>query len=173
MAESWKQRLQRGANRLLNPIGLHLMRRERVFEMEGLLARAAIRGTNVGTWIDVGASDGSWSLRAQRYFPDARFILFEPLAERQQALTKLQRQKGFEIVAAAAGCAPGSIDFNIDPELDGSGVAAPGATGCRTVPVESIDRVITARKLPPPYGLKLDTHGFELPVLSGASAVLE
>ena len=172
MAESWKQRLRRGANRVLHPLGLHLARRDRAFEMDGLLARAAARGVEIGTWIDVGASDGSWSLAAQRHFPRSRFVLFEPLAERQAALAALHTREGFEIVAAAAGAAPGTIAFAIDPALDGSGVAAADTPGTRSVPVETIDRAVAARGLPAPYGVKLDTHGFELPVLEGATRVL-
>lgn len=172
MAETWKQRLQAAANRVLNPMGVHLVRRDRAFEMDGLLARAAARGPRIETWIDVGASDGVWSLRAQRRFPHARFVLFEPLTERQAALAHLARTRGFEIVAAAAGAQPGTVVFNVDAALDGSGVAAPGATGGRSVPLETVDRAVTARGLSGPYGLKLDTHGFELPVLEGATAVL-
>lgn len=172
MAESLPRRLQRAANRLLNPLGLHLARRERVFDMDGVLQRAAARGANIATWIDVGASDGSWSIRAQHYFPNARFLLFEPLAERQEELMSLHRERRFEIVPAVAGPARGTIAFTIDSNLDGSGVAAPDAPGTRSVPVESIDEVVATRQLPPRYGLKLDTHGFELSVLEGADRVL-
>jgi FkbM family methyltransferase len=172
MAETWKQRLQAAANRVLNPVGLHLVRRDRAFEMDGLLARAAARGPRIETWIDVGASDGVWSLRARRHYPAARFVLFEPLAERQSALAHLARTRGFEIVAAAAGARPGTVTFNVDSALDGSGVAAPGTTDGRIVPVETIDRAVAARGLTGPFGLKLDTHGFELSVLEGAAAVL-
>lgn len=172
MAETWKQRLQAAANRVLNPVGLHLVRRDRAFEMDGLLARAAARGPRIATWIDVGASDGVWSLRALRHFPHARFLLFEPLAERQAALAHLGRTHGFEIVAAAAGARPGTLTFNVDSALDGSGVAAPGTTDGRIVPVETIERAVTVRGLTGPFGLKLDTHGFELSVLEGAAGVL-
>ena len=172
MADSWRQHLRRGANRLLHPLGLHLSRRDRAFEMNGLLARAAARGMAINTWIDVGASDGSWSLQAQRHFPRARFLLFEPLTERQPALAGLKQHAGFDFIAAAAGAAPGEIAFAIDPALDGSGVAAPGASGTRTVPVEPSDRAVATRGLPGPYALKLDTHGYEIPVLAGATQVL-
>lgn len=172
MAESLKSRVRHAANRLLHPLGLHLARRDRAFEMDGLLARAAARGVHVGTWIDVGASDGSWSLRAKKHFPAARFLLFEPLAERQSPLAALRTRHGFVITPAAAGANPGTIAFAVDPALDGSGVAAPGATATRTVAVETVDRAVAAHTLPAPYGLKLDTHGHEIPVLSGASAVL-
>jgi FkbM family methyltransferase len=172
MAESLKSRLRHAANRLLHPLGLHLARRDRAFEMDGLLARAAARGVTVGTWIDVGASDGSWSLRARRHFPSSRFLLYEPLAERQAELAALTRRHGFVIAAAAAGAARGTIAFSVAPSLDGSGVATPGTAGTRTVPVDTIDRLIAQHALPAPFALKLDTHGHELPVLAGAADAL-
>src|SRR3954470_10727298 len=103
MAESLKARGLRTLNRLLHPLGLHLQRGERAFEMSGLLARAAARRPAPVTIIDVGASDGIWSLRARRHFPSAHFLLFEPLAERQAALAQLKARHGFDFVPAAAG----------------------------------------------------------------------
>lgn len=172
MAESLKSRVRHAANRLLHPLGLHLARRDRAFEMNGLLARAATRGFQINTWIDVGASDGSWSLGARRHFPHAKFLLFEPLVERQPALAALRHDFGFEIVAAAAGAHAGTVAFAIDPLLDGSGVAVAGADGTRFVPVETIDRAVADRGCPEPYAIKLDTHGYELPVLEGAAHIL-
>jgi FkbM family methyltransferase len=172
MAKTLKGYARLAANRLLQPLGLCLARRDQAFRMEDLLARAAARGVKVGTWIDVGASNGSWSVQAQRHFPAARFLLFEPLAERQAELAALQRRRGFDCVAAAAGAAPGTVAFQIDPALDGSGVAAPGAAGTRSVPVETIDGALAARGMPGPLGLKLDTHGYEVPVLEGAARTL-
>ncbi len=173
MADSLRARLQKVANTLLRPRGLHLARADRVFDMTGLLARAAARGLRPATIIDVGASDGIWSLRARQHFPVSQFLLFEPLQERQAALGQLREKIGFHIVTSAAGARSGTISFAIDPELDGSGVAAPGSTNTREVPVETVDSVIASRRLPGPYLLKLDTHGYEVPVLEGASAVLQ
>jgi FkbM family methyltransferase len=172
MAASRKARLRHGVNRLLHPLGLHLLRRERAFEMEGVLARAANRGMVVRTVIDVGASDGSWSLLAKDYFPDAHFLLFEPLVERQASLEGLRQRRGFDYVAAAAGACRGEATFEVDPGLDGSRVTAARSAGGRTVPVEAVDSVVAERRLPGPFCLKLDTHGYELPILGGAAAVL-
>lgn len=172
MAESLPARLRRAANRVLDPLGVHLARPERSFEMDGLLARAAARGVEVGTWIDVGASDGVWSLGARRHFPCSKFLLFEPLAERAAALAELERRHGFDFVSAAAGANPGTVPFFVDAALDGSGVAASGAPGTREVSVETIDRAVSARSLPAPFALKLDTHGYEIPVLTGAARTL-
>jgi FkbM family methyltransferase len=173
MAESLRARLQKVANAVLRPAGLHLARADRIFDMSGLLARAAARGLRPGTIIDVGASDGIWSLRAHNHFPASQFLLFEPLQERQAVLTRLREKHGFHIVSSVAGARSGMVSFAIDPGLDGSGVAGPGATATRKVPVETINAAVTSRELPGPFLLKLDTHGYEVPVLEGASAVLQ
>jgi FkbM family methyltransferase len=172
MAESLKARLRHAANRLIHPLGLHLARADRAFEMDDLLAHAAARHPAPATIIDIGASDGVWSRGARRHFPHAKFLLFEPLAERQAALARLKATHGFDCVPAVAGAQPGKISFHVDPALDGSGVAAPGDSGTRTVPVETVDAAVAARHLAGPYGLKLDTHGYEIPVLEGATQVL-
>ncbi len=172
MAETFRSHLQRIANAILAPMGLHLMRHDRAFVMSGLLARARARGVAPATVIDIGASDGIWSLRALSCFPTAKFLLFEPLSERQAALAQLQKTHGFDFVAAAAGANAGSVSFVVDSALDGSGVAGPGDTATRTVPVETIDAVVAARNLSGPYCLKLDTHGYEVAVLDGATDVL-
>lgn len=125
-----------------------------------------------GTVIDIGASDGGWSCQAQQFFPEAKFLLFEPLAERQAALEQLRKTHGFDFVPAAAGAEKGAVEFSIDPALDGSGIAMPGTAGTRAVPVEPIDDAVATRGLPGPYILKLDTHGYEISVLTGATKVL-
>ena len=172
MAETFRSRLQQVVNTVLAPLGVQLARRDRVFDMDGLLARAAARGFAPATVIDVGASNGIWSLRARRHFPAAKFLLFEPLAERHAALEKLRARHGFDFVPAAAGAQAGTVAFAIDPALDGSGVAAPGDAAARVVPQETVDAAVAARGLPGPYCLKLDTHGYEISVLAGATSTL-
>ena len=140
--------------------------------MNEALRRARMRGLQIRTVIDVGASDGSWSLLARNHFPDARFLLFEPLAERREALEALRQRLGFDFLTAAAGARRGEVVLAVDPGLDGSSVVAAGASGGRTVPVETVDAAVAERRLPGPFCLKLDTHGYELPVLEGAAAVM-
>ncbi len=40
------------------------------------------------------------------------------------------------------------------------------------VPAITVDALLRDRGLPPPYLLKLDTHGFEVPILEGAAESL-
>jgi FkbM family methyltransferase len=44
---------------------------------------------------------------------------------------------------------------------------------CIEVPVVSIDSELERRKLDGPYLLKLDIHGFEVPILKGAIETLK
>lgn len=172
MAETLRQHLQRAANRLLNPLGLHLARQDRTFEMDGMLDRARSRGLRPATVIDVGASDGIWSLRARRHFPDASYLLFEPLEEHRPALAGLHRRHGFHHIAAIAGASQIDADLTVAADLDGSAVAAPGAANTRRVAQTTIDAAMQSHTLRGPCLLKLDTHGYEVPVLEGAEATL-
>lgn len=174
MPETFRSRMQVWANRLLAPAGLYLARRDRSFDLDGVMTRAKKRGLAPATIIDIGASDGIWSLRAQRHFPDARFLLFEPLEERRAALERLKANGRFDFVLAAAGERTGTVPFTVDAALDGSGVALEGSSrGQRTVATEAVDAAVSSRRLGGPFVLKLDTHGYELPILSGAAKTLE
>ncbi|WP_221032512.1 FkbM family methyltransferase [Actomonas aquatica] len=169
MARSFRTRLKAFANTLLAPAGLSLQLTRDVFDMPGLLARAAARGLRPGSVIDIGASDGCWSLLARPYFPRATFVLFEPLTERAPELAQLEQRYGFRHIAAAAGDEVGETRFAVEDDLDGSGVVPANSDhDTRVVPVETVDHVVATHQLKGPFVLKLDTHGFEVPILSGA-----
>jgi FkbM family methyltransferase len=169
--------LWRVANRMLAPFGCELSARKREepqFTMDAMLARAAARGVKPGTIVDIGAAAGRWTRKCLRHFPDARYLLIEPLEERRGALEKLRGEfPKVEFATAAAGESPGEAVLNVSEDLDGSGIYdRPGADNARKVPVVSLDSELSARALPGPYFLKFDTHGFELPILRGAAATL-
>lgn len=136
--------------------------------MESALERAAathdIRGI-----IDVGASNGSWSLMARRYWPNASFLLIEALADHEEALRAL----GMEYVLAAAGDRVGTINFNAPDVFGGAASYGPIADGDFSVPMTTVDIEVQRTGLPGPYLLKLDTHGFEREILYGAATTLE
>jgi FkbM family methyltransferase len=126
--------------------------------------------------IDVGAAVGSWSLLADKVWPDAEFLLFEPLVERKDELKQLvNNNKHFKYLPYAAGKSKGSIEFYVADDLDGSGIAAgvAAAKNTRKVVVTSIDAEILAHKLQGPYLVKLDTHGYEVLIIEGCEKNLE
>ncbi|GAB1309296.1 hypothetical protein KH5_19790 [Urechidicola sp. KH5] len=144
------------------------------YTMEAALKRCITRGLTINTIIDVGASDGRWSRRLLGLFPDANFLLIEAQIDHKKGLEVFKKEivKG-DYVLAAAGEEDGKIYFDHN-ELFG-GVASSSKTNdnCIEVPVISIDNEVERRNVLGPYLLKLDTHGFEVPILKGAEEVIK
>lgn len=178
---SLNARLRDFVNRLLAPARLTLARPHELaatqpdrWTMEAALGRAATIGLAPATIIDVGAAAGEWAQAARSTFPKAALLLIEPLAERQARLTEFSRRcPGTHLVAAVAGATTGHIELNVSDDLDGSGVYGPhGGGALRHVPQVTIDDAVARHGLRGPFLLKLDTHGYELPIFAGATATL-
>jgi FkbM family methyltransferase len=142
--------------------------------MAGAL-RAAAERIEVRTVIDVGASDGSWSLEARKYFSQASFFLIEAQADAHEPhLHRLREQwPEMDFVIAAAGNRAGSIHFLTSDPLGGQASETPYDQFDRVVPMVAIDDEVSKRALAPPFLIKLDTHGFEVPIFEGAQRCLE
>ncbi|MFA7345624.1 MAG: FkbM family methyltransferase [Terrimicrobiaceae bacterium] len=137
------------------------------------LQRARGRGICPGTVIDVGASDGRWSVATSRVFPEARFHMLEPLLERKESLEALcAKTPAFRYRLAAASDRCGSAHLAVSEDLDGSALSADGQTGARLIDVTTIDFEVAKNDLLAPYLIKLDTHGFEAEILRGALETL-
>jgi FkbM family methyltransferase len=122
--------------------------------------------------IDVGAAQGKWSLMCEGIWPTAGFMLVEPLQENLESLAMLANSKpAWRHVAAAAGAAHGQVEFAVAPDLDGSGVYdRDRGFDTRTVPVVPLDSLLDHSD---DCLLKLDTHGYEVPILEGSSELLK
>ena len=173
---SFRNAILASLNRLFALRGMELRSRVRIesdCSMEAALRRAGARLPKIGTVIDVGAAAGKWTRLARPHFPDAQFLLIEPLQERVPDLEALRAQnRRVDFVSAIAGAEAGEATFDVTDDLDGSGVADAPGSASRSVPVTTIDREVATRNLPGPYFLKLDTHGYEVPILEGARATL-
>ncbi|HZY83003.1 MAG TPA: FkbM family methyltransferase [Cyclobacteriaceae bacterium] len=140
------------------------------FTMSGALERCRRRGVKVGTVIDVGASDGSWSAECMKYFPDANYLLIEAQQPHKPGLDKFIAGKPkASYIIAAAGRTDGKIYFDNSALFGGLASETPLEGQSIEVPVVSIDNELKRRNLPGPYLIKLDTHGFEVPILEGAT----
>ena len=142
------------------------------------LARLRDADVAVATVFDVGAALGDWSRECAKTFPEARYLLVEPLHEFSAALARVTASlSAAEHVRVAAAAADGDLSFNVHADLVGSSVyrEAEGASvdGVpRTVPAVSLDTLARERKAVGPYLLKVDVQGAELEVLRGGQHVL-
>jgi len=141
--------------------------------MDAGLAALSRRGHGFRTVVDIGASTGIWSERLMRHFPSCRYLLIEAQAAHEPGLRAwCERHANAQYVLAAAGERPGKVFFERGDDPFGGRASTTPGIGQVEVPVVTLDAELKARKLPSPYLLKFDTHGFELPILKGAAATL-
>ncbi len=144
------------------------------FDMSSALKRINDHAISINSVIDIGGSNGVWSRNAFKFFPQALFVAIEPLKERKEALQSLtQSNPNFAYELCVAGESNGGeTTLNIADDLDGSTVNGSGGEP-RQVPVKTIDAIVSERNLPGPFLLKFDTHGYEVPILKGATETLK
>jgi len=138
------------------------------------LKRSRQRGLVPRTIIDVGAAEGRWTQEARTIWSESEYVLFEPLEERAPVLDAMAAQyANTHVVKAGAGREKAVIDFFVTDDLDGSGVADNGTNARRRrIDITTVDEEIARLGLKGPYLLKLDTHGYEVPIFEGATRVL-
>lgn len=164
----------RGANAILRKFGYEVVRAREAVSQHAALERLRPRHIPIKTVIDVGASDGRWTREVRPFFPDARFLLIEANDVHRAALEQFsQENTDVEFVMGVAGSSVGEVSFDGSDPLGGTATLAAGAgDGFETRPSVTIDQEVNQRRLKPPYFIKLDTHGFELPILAGAGQIL-
>ncbi|MCC7360818.1 MAG: FkbM family methyltransferase [Anaerolineales bacterium] len=174
--------LGRVINRLLEPLGYRISRRPKTASafatpqglgLQDALARVSRRGLAVNTLIDVGASTGQWTRVARPYFPEAHCLLIEANTVHAADLRRFQQETSrVDYVLTAAGDTVGEIYFDAREPFGGLASHTPLEVPTIRVPVTTIDTLVAERRLQPPYLIKLDTHGFEVPILEGARQAL-
>ena len=144
------------------------------FTMEAALDRCIKRGLNIQTVIDVGASDSQWSRMCINRIPKANYLLIEAQEGHRNSLDRFKEENSnVDFVLAAAGRSEGKIYFDNEDLFGGVASEKPLAKNCIEVPVVAIDSEVRNRKLQGPFLIKLDTHGFEVPILEGATETLQ
>lgn len=144
------------------------------FTMQAALKRCVNRGLKVNTVIDVGASDGRWSKACMDSIPNADYLLVEAQIAHKKGLEKLKNENNnVKYVIAAAGKENGTIFFDNTDLFGGIASESKRDKNFVELPMVSLDNEIKKQQLKPPYLLKLDTHGFEIPILEGAKELLK
>lgn len=130
---------------------------------------------------DVGSSDGCWSESAMTLYPNASYVLFDPLIEHspvyQETLTpRLARHPNWTLRPHALGQESGTIEMTILENQVGTTTLPQdgGLIGQTVTPVEvfRIDDLVSRNVLPAPSLIKIDTQGSELRILQGATTCL-
>jgi FkbM family methyltransferase len=146
---------------------------------------SAMRWLGVDTVLDVGANIGQYAdaLRSSGF--DGRIVSFEPLGDAYAQLAhRAGKDPRWTAAHTAIGAEPGTLEIHIAANSHSSSVlpmndahldAAPHSrtVGTESVPVTTIADVIATHDIVPERTLlKIDTQGYEKPVLDGAGELL-
>ncbi len=164
--------------RAVAALGYELRPREGRDSLAGVLRNARAAGFRPASVIDVGAAFGDFSLACAAAFPEAEYLLVEPLEEYRPHLQRARRSlPRSHCLEAAAGAGEGEVVLHVHPDLVGSSIFREredsDVNGVpRTVPQIPLDAAVAGRGLAPPHLLKIDVQGAELRVIEGAAGML-
>ena len=134
------------------------------------------RGFSPMVVLDVGAAHGDWTVSCQRIFPDAQFIMVEPLPDYENELAPLAETGRIRYVKAAAGRTEARLPLLVPEDPGGSSFLPAGRDGDNFFKRSVTVPVVPLESLHIPAGrtlLKLDVQGYELEVLAGAGRLLD
>ncbi|MBI4098412.1 MAG: FkbM family methyltransferase [Candidatus Magasanikbacteria bacterium] len=166
-------------NQLLRRFGYEIQKSGKDQSLLRVLSHAKKMDFGPKTVIDVGAAWGGWSRSCATVFPDARYVLVEPLVEYRASLEGVVKElRSAVLVSSVAASAPGTVTFHVHPDLEGSSVYREGDDAqvngvARELPATTIDAIAQEHHVEGPCLLKLDVQGAELEVLRGAEETLE
>jgi FkbM family methyltransferase len=128
----------------------------------------------IETVIDIGASDGRWSRDMMKYYPSAQYLLIEAQrATHEPMLSQFQAgHKNVICEMCAAGNRSGDTNFDASDPFGGQASPSQYAKDNVVVPMETVDGLVRKHGMNGPFLLKLDTHGFEVPIFEGAVETL-
>lgn len=134
-------------------------------------------GFSPKTVIDVGVNRGTPGL--YQAFENSTIVLVDPRQESIDKTVKAFNNYHFVTQVCAAGSQPGEATLSIPKSGGGrssfyerASLTASEIVETREVSVERLDHLASALNLSGPFGIKIDTEGYELEVLKGAKGIL-
>lgn len=160
-------------NRCLAPFNIHVSR-QRPHEPFAELANLP----SVRSLIDVGVGYGTPEL--YRWFPTARLILVEPNPKFHATLREnVLADRDGALYTTAAGRAEAEAELQLAGTKTSfltrtalTALPERGQTESARVAIQPLDRIVEDEPLSRPALLKIDTEGYEMEVLRGATATL-
>ncbi len=135
-------------------------------------------GLSPRTVVDVGVGEGTPAL--YEAFPEAFQVLVEPLKESEPHIHKILQEYEGEYFLTAVGAREEQLTINVEPNAKSKSsihsrtdlTSTGDLVERRQIPVTTLDKLMEEHDFQPPFGLKIDTEGFEYQVIEGASAFL-
>jgi FkbM family methyltransferase len=140
------------------------------------LQKLRVAGWSPREVVDVGAARGEWTIECRRLFPEATYLLIEPLPDHFARLADLARRlPRVRVWSGAVGATAGKGTIRRHDDQSSMLVANDAVfRGTELeVPVHTLDSLVGTGELQRPDFVKLDVQGYELEVLRGAASVLE
>ena len=167
------------ANKILRLLGLkltniHTQPKASILSFDTNMKRLKSRSIDIQTVIDIGASNGCWSKKVKATYPDASYFLVEANSYHLKDLEDFKKKNhNSNFILAVAGDCNGEIFFDSSDPF--GGIASHRKTNSKSdkLPCVTVDNIVLQQNLKGPFLLKLDTHGFEVPIFNGAIKTLE
>lgn len=173
----FKSLVKKFINNAFGIAGFEISKKRENFSMTGCLNRLKSRGFYPNYILDIGAAYGEWSLMCSRVFPDANYLLVEPLEEYKNTLqNKMKKIKNSQFVMTALGPYTGETKIHVRDDFVGSSILQDQDSRYagveRIVPLITADDLINETNFNIPELVKMDVQNYELEVLKGASKLI-
>ena len=132
----------------------------------------------IDTLVDVGVGDTGTPELYDRY-PEKHLILIDPLIEAQSYAINNLGKRNYEFHLTALGSEKGKKVINIESDIGRSTILKTTSINDegklisqRTIEINTLDEVLRRKDSLGKIGIKIDTEGYELDVIRGASDTL-
>lgn len=172
MARSW---LERKAIKYLTKRG-YTVKHERPDMLDDLLTPQHLREFEIATMIDVGVLTGSPIF--YNAFPKAKLVLIDPQPNIAELVAPWISKRGKDIILinAGAGSEESTATLNISGGASSFLERTEGkhqTVATATARIAPLDVLIEEAKVSGPFGLKIDSEGYEMKVIEGATETLK